>query len=535
MAILLLLVTVTGWPMASQAAPQFSHETVKELAEALSKKAYQPRKMDVENGQPPLTYDEFRNIQFDSDQAIWKKARSAFQLQLFAPGGLYNMPVSLHLVERGKVKPLDYSGHYFRFGDLIRKARPEIVRKLSKDFSATRTPQKPDGKTPDAKAAAPGWKPDDVLAPPPPLTFSGFRVHGFINNKRFREEFAVFQGASYFRATGYKQNYGLSARGLAINTAEPSGEEFPYFRAFWIEQPGRRGTMITVHGLLDSPSLTGAYRFRIRPGRETVIDVDATLYPRGEVGHVGLAPLTSMFQFGDGHSRQFDDYRPAVHDSEGLLIHNGRDEWLWRPLRNPARLQVSSFVDVNPQGFGLMQRNRSFDSYRDLEARYDRRPSLWIQPKGKWGKGAVMLYEIPTEAEINDNIVAMWKPEQSLKQGTAYDFSYRMYWGERARGKRPKARIANFMTGAAHGGRVLFVIDFVGKALKNAKLPKVKAETSKGEITNVVVLRNSVTNGYRATFLLDHKSAESADIRLSLRDGEKDLSEIFLYRWTNDK
>ena len=506
----------------------FSHDTVKSLAENLAKKPFEERSLKIERSGAPLTYDEYRDIRFKQDNAIWRGKSSAFQLQLFAPGGLYNRPVDIHLVENGKVRTLPFRGENFEFGRFISKSRPGIVKQLK----STNLQLSDDDEHPRRRNGAPvGGS---------ALTYSGFRVHGFINNRTYREEFAVFQGASYFRALGYLQNYGLSARGLAINTAQPTGEEFPYFRSFWIEKSSRRAKSIVVHALLDSPSLAAAYKFRIRPGRSTIIDVEMTVYPRKKTEHVGLAPLTSMFQFGRANSRGFDDFRPAVHDSEGLLILNGRGEWIWRSLRNPLHLQVSSFLDENPKGFGLMQRNRSFSNYQDLEARYDKRPSLWIEPKGKWGKGAVTLYEIPTNAEINDNIVALWKPDAPLEKGEARSFAYRMYWGAGARGKKPEAVFSSLMTSKAHNGRRLFVIEFKGKAfakgrrLREADLPKVKASAEGGKITNIVVVPNPVTGRLRTTFLLDPGDQASVDIRLTLTRDDEPISEVFTYRWTKD-
>lgn len=522
-------------PAQGLAAAAFSQEVVKSLAAELAKKPYQDRKLKIEGDEQPLTYDEYRDIKFNPAKAIWKQKPTNFQLHLFAPGGLYNKPVEIFLVEKGTPRKLNFEGDRFHFGDFIRSARPAVMKKFIQSGAFPDIAQQAEADKSNSQGAKRiSATNEHDGANSHGLSYTGFRIHGFINNRRVRDEFTVFQGASYFRSVGRGQNYGLSARGLAINTAEPMGEEFPYFRSFWVEYASRSRS-ITVHALLDSPSTTGAYKFIIRPGKDTVIDVKAELYPRKDVQHLGLAPLTSMFQFGHQHSRQFNDFRPAVHDSEGLLMLNGQNEWLWRPLRNPKDLQISSFVDENPKGFGLIQRTRDFDNYRDLEARYDTRPSLWIEPKGDWGKGAVTLYEIPTESEINDNIVAMWKPQRTLKAGQSYSFSYRMYWGVGALNLPPRAKVEKFMIGAASESRKRFVIDFVGRPLRDIEMPKVRASVSRGVLSNVVVQRNSVTNGWRVTYLLNPKSAESIDIRLSLTSGEKDISEVFLYRWTKDK
>ena len=284
-------------------------------------------------------------------------------------GWLYNLPVEIWLVDEGTAKRLKADSNLFSLGPLIKDAEPGA-----------------------------------------PYGFSGFRVHGPINRPDYFDEYVVFQGASYFRAVGRGQLYGLSARGLAINTARPGGEEFPIFRAFWVEKPKLGARSIVIHALLDSVSTTGAYRFEVEPGEATIIDVEATLYPRRPLTHLGIAPLTSMYLHGPGHHRIDDDFRPSVHDSDGLAIYNGNNECIWRPLTNPRTLQTSAFLDRNLKGFGLCQRARSFHSFEDLEARYEKRPTLWIEPKGTWGPGYVELIEIPTAVEIHDNIAAYWKP-----------------------------------------------------------------------------------------------------------------------------
>ena len=246
------------------------------------------------------------------------------------------------------------------------------------------------------------------------------------------DEIAVFQGASYFRGVSKGQVYGLSARGLAIDTAQPGGEEFPFFRAFWLETPVPTARQTIVHALLDSPSATGAYTFRIAGGKPTTMDVEVKLFTRKQIEHVGVAPLTSMFLFSGNGRERIDDFRPAVHDSDGLAIADANGERVWRPLANPRRLQVSAFSVKELAGFGLIQRQRNFPSFEDLEARYERRPSAWVEPVGSWGSGAVHLVEIPSEEEIHDNVVAFWRPQEPYKQGSAYTFAYRLTWPDQA-------------------------------------------------------------------------------------------------------
>lgn len=492
------------------AGAPFSREMVTTLARALAREAFVDRKLDLPTSWRDFSYDEYRDINFRADKAIWRGRNSPFEVQFFAPGGLFQRPVDIYLVERGKARALEFSKDFFSFGNIV--SRRASLLKDEQLNGRSRRHQSTD------KANR--------------LTFSGFRLHSYVNQRKFKDEFTVFQGASYFRSVGKNQAYGLSARGLAIDTAEPKGEEFPYFRSFWIEQPSRRDKTITVHALLDSPSVTGAYKFVIRPGKDTIIDTELTLFPRRRLYHVGIAPLTSMYFYGYGKANKVDDFRPAVHDSEGLCILNGNGEWLWRPLINSRQLQISLFVDENPKGFGLIQRDRQFDHYQDLVARYDNRPSLWIEPKGEWGKGCVELIEIPTKSEIHDNIVAFWKPDSPLQPGQAFTCAYRMYWGRGARGKRPEAVVTHSLEGKDHSSKRRFIIDFVGRGLAGKKkLPDLIVSASGGEITHKGLIRHEVSGGLRANLVVDTKQEEGIDLRVGLYRKNRPVSEIWTYRW----
>ena len=320
----------------------------------------------------------------------------------------------------------------------------------------------------------------------------------------------------------------------------PEGEEFPAFRRFWIEKPEAGAPFIVIHALLDSPSLAGAYRFQVSPGAPTTIDVEATLYPRKDLPFVGIAPLTSMFLFSGLNRARVDDFRTAVHDSDGLAIVNGVGEQLWRPLNNPRRLQTSSFVDQSPRGFGLIQRARTFAAYQDLEAHYERRPSSWVAPVGDWGLGAVELFEIPTEEEIHDNIVAYWKPAQPLPGGKTHEFKYRLSWPDEAPRPRSGAYVHASRSGLTIGpqrkaGVVQFAVDFRGlPPLGSTDLPLAKIEASAGMVAPPVVEPNPHIDGLRTSFTFDPKGAASAELRLVLQAGDRAISDTWLYRWTRD-
>ncbi|MEL4240245.1 glucan biosynthesis protein G [Shewanella xiamenensis] len=473
----------------------FDGETVVKLARKLASKPYVVLKDPLPAGLAKLTYDEYRDIRFNPVSSIWRDQSLPFQMQMFHRGFYFQDLIEIAIVEANQATHLAYEPKYFTAGEVISQALPN----------------------------------DDI-------GYSGFRIHNQLNTNGIFDELMVFQGASYFRALGKGNSYGLSARGLALKTADPEGEEFPIFRAFWVERPSYDSNLIVVHALLDSPSVAGAYRFSVRPGDNTQIDVEATLFPRVELNKVGLAPSTSMFLHSLNGRHDTDDFRPEVHDSDGLLMFNGRGEHLWRPLANPRQLQVSAFSDNSPQGFGLIQRERNYASYQDLEAQYERRPSLWIEPVGNWGQGAVVLTEIPTESEIHDNIVSFWKPRQPIPAGSEYHFAYRMSWGDEPVAKTNSVVVSRTASGRADIAKAtprrLFVVDYHLNGAMPDELPLAKVESSGGVISNVVIARNAANNGYRLAFELEPEDKDLIELRAELKFSTPRQVETWLYRWT---
>jgi periplasmic glucans biosynthesis protein len=476
----------------------FDDATVVGLARDLAKSAFVAPAASLPPPLANLSYDQYREIAFRRSATIWARPNQDFRLQLLSLGYLFTTPVEIAIVKDGRAQQLAYRADMFTIGDLVPAPLP----------------------TQD-------------------IGFSGFRLLYPINDRRRFDEVAVFQGASYFRSLGRDQVYGLSARGLALKVGDPTGEEFPRFRAFWIEEPKPRSPTVTVHALLDSPSVTGAYRFVIRPGRDTTMLVDVVLFPRVELKDVGLAPATSMFTFSASARGAVDDFRPQVHDSDGLLVINGRGEHLWRPLANPARLQLSSFTDRNPQGFGLLQRDRNPAGYQDFEAHFERRPSLWVEPVGDWGEGEVILTEIPTDAEIHDNIVAFWRPRNPIAAGSEFRVSYRLSWGDEPSAARDRLRVVATAAGRADVKARTpvrrFVIDYSPDphpCRTRCALPSATVTTSAGKVRDVVVTDNPLTHGYRVSFTLDPEKAELCELRLQLNFDDSRCAEVWLYRWT---
>ncbi len=364
------------------------------------------------------------------------------------------------------------------------------------------------------------------------LPLSGFRIRSRINSNKVWDEFLVFQGASYFRAVAKNLLYGLSARGLALNTGEPSGEEFPAFTHFWIERPGPRATAIVIYALLESQSTTGAYKFTVQPGVETQTEVELTLFPRtrNALRRHCAADLDVLVR--RDQPRRLDDYRPEVHDSDGLQITTKSGEHLFRPLANPLKLQVSSFTREVPQGFGLVQRSRQQSDFQDFDAQYERRPSAWITPKGDWGSGAVELVEIPSGRETNDNIVAFWRPTQPLLPNHPAQFAYSITWNDEPPLPKGLGRVIATRSGASiDRKRRVFLLDIVGAGEKLDGL-RLDLSSSTGAISNATLVSNSELHGLRASFEIDPKDADLIELRLRVMRGDTPVSETWLYRWT---
>jgi len=379
-------------------------------------------------------------------------------------------------------------------------------------------------------------KADFARTLPPDLGFAGFRVMYAPGEP----DWLAFLGASYFRSSGETRQYGLSTRGLAIDTAMPWPEEFPRFTNFWLE-PHRNPEGVVIHAMLDSPSVTGAYKITAtRPGKGVITDVEATIFARKDVARLGIAPLTSMYWYGKTNRRQATDWRPEIHDSDGLAMWTGAGERIWRPLNNPFGVQTSTYLDNNPRGFGLLQRERRFDHYEDDGVFYDKRPSVWIEPIGGWGEGGVQLIEIPTVDETNDNIVAYWVPKAQLVGGQRRDLKYRIHWRLEEPYPSQIGRVHTTRAGAggrpghpARQGYTKYVIDFEGGELgqlDNFKGVEMVLTATRGAIDNKSAYRIVGSDRWRAMFDFLPADREPVDLRLYLQRNGAALTETWLYQ-----
>jgi len=503
-ALILLCASVAGrGVVCAQTNEAFGLEAVVKKARVLSEASYRDPRGEVPEWLLKISYDQMRDIRFMPAKSYWRNDGLPFELQFFHPGLYVDRTVKIHEVTDKGARPIAFSPELF----VYEKSAAELKAKISSD-----------------------------------LGFAGFRIHYPINTLAYKDEVAVFLGASYFRAVAQGMQYGLSARGLAVDTAQPSGEEFPYFREFWVKRPGPQDTHITVYALLDGPRVTGAYSFVIIPGKETLMEVACTLFLRKGVDKLGIAPMTSMFFYGENmNQRPKDLFRPEIHDSDGLMIHMDYGEWIWRPLSNPHGVWVNAFQTENPQGFGLIQRDLNFDHYQDLEARYDYRPSLWCTPTGKWGRGWIELVHIPVDDEIYDNIVAYWRPA-SAPAGQPLSYAYTLSWHYPDERRPPAGRVVATRTESAkQPGVKKYVVDFEGGELKDlaagAGVEGAVEIGSGARLLEQQVYKNTVTGGWRLVFLIQPeapvddqgKPRPLLEMRAFLKHGADVLTETWSY------
>ncbi|MGF1553913.1 MAG: glucan biosynthesis protein [Paracoccaceae bacterium] len=492
-------------------AEPFDFDRLVSRARALAREPFRPAEVAAPDRLHALTFSEHWRIRYRED-AAFAPAGEDLPVQLFHPARFFPEPVAIHVVEGGEAREVLFSSDYFEIPeDSPARGLPEGT-----GFAGLRVMR-------------PGQEPDWVS----------------------------FLGASYFRADGPERQYGLSARGIAVDTGLPTPEEFPRFTAFWLGPPEVEGTDLTVWALLDGPSVTGAYRFALAregamPGQS--VEARARLFLRAGVERIGVAPLTSMYWYSERDGMGADDWRPEIHDSDGLALHTGSGERIWRAIRNPDTVRTSSFFDESPRGFGLIQRDRVFAHYQDDGVWYDRRPSAWVEPLGDWGRGAVQLIEIPTEDETFDNLVAYWLPEGARTPGEELAFDYRLHFTDRdpeLPGGLARAVATRQGQGGTPGDPIppgvdKMVIDFEGEALADLAGPDysegasaearagdvaVKVEIAGGELASEASVRPVLAAERTWRVMFDYRltGRDPADLRVHLegRDGRA-LSETWV-------
>lgn len=495
---LVLFCAVTVLAHANVERVEVNFDYVRERAEALAKRPYRQPDSRLPGRLANLSYDEYRSIRFKPSEALWREEKLPFQLQFFHRGGLHRDPVALYEFSPTHAQAIPFLERFFDYSEL---------------------------------GGGLGWLRSS-------LNYAGFRVHHPLNRPDYHDEVMVFLGASYFRSLAAGQVYGLSARGLAIDSGLPGvPEEFPRFTAFWIGKPQPTDTSLRIYALLDGPRVAGAYEFSLNPGRLTAVEVRAMLWFRESVNEPGWAPLTSMFWYGENTDRPDGELRPEVHDSDGLYVQTGDGGVIWRPLHNPRGAFATDVATSQLERFGLLQRDRAFVNYEDPEADYHRRPSAWVEPKGDWGPGRVRLVELPAEKEYGDNIVAFWRPDAPPEPGAPVEFSYRLIFGfdppaPELPGRVVATRMGNLPD--AEKGR-LFWIDFNGEGLEklDAETVGIAVEpTADVKIRHHTVIRLPGGRGWRAMIqAVPTAEAERAELRCTLRQGYEPVSETWTFAW----
>ena len=494
-----LLVGQVGFAQATQ--KQITFDYVTGVARERAAKPFRAPQSDLPEQLrgDKLNYDSYREIQFKHDKALWAADDLPFRLEFFHPGYLYQIPVKINEFNATHVQPIRFVQDFFNYGKL---------------------------------------KVDRI---PADSGYAGFRLLYRLNDSNRWDEVATFLGSSYFRMLGQGQRYGSSARGLALNCGETDRkEEFPIFTDWWLGKPEKGKETLHFFGLLDSVSCAGAYEFLLRPGETTFAEVTAVMFMRegADVKTVGVAPLTSMFWFGENSERKPDDYRPEVHDSDGLLIRGEQDEFTWRPLHNPAALQHQVFAMNNPRGFGLLQRDRNFADYQDIFNLYQQVPSVWVEPRGNWGAGEVHLVELPTNFEGTDNIVAFWNPKEKPRAGQETRFAYTLQWALRPDAKFSPCKVAQTRIGKDPGDpkKRQVVVDFEASEALPLTAETPKADVKAGEnatVEHVQVFKNEIGKNWRVIFSLTPKANDPGlvDIRCALNAGGRVASEVWNYQW----
>ncbi len=475
-------------PLA-QPAP-FAADTVLKAAMQLAASPYKAPEAPLPSVFSGLNFEQYASIRRAPGAAIWANEKLGFSLEPLHRGFVYTTPIAINIVENGLSQRLNYDPADYDFGKL----------------------------QPPAQIGD--------------LGFSGLRILS-ASDQGFQDA-AIFQGASFYRSRARGQNFGVTARGLAIRTGDDPGEEFPLFREFWIEKPAPASNTLTMHALLDSQSVTGAFRFTIRPLETTIIDTEMTLIARVATDRLGVGAMAASYLFSGLDHRRADDWRAAVYEVTGLQMLSGSGEWLWRPVANRETLQISAFSDIDPRGFGLVQRSRTFDAFYDDEGRWELRPTLWIEPIGEWSEGDMRLLEIPVTSENNANILAQWRPKGGIAAGGTLSLAFRQFWCWTPPSK-PQLAICTSSRAGMFAGKPRFTVEMTGDVFadpQRAAAAVADLHANPGKIVSVKLFPYKERRSVRVMFDLDPGSEAVSELRLTLNVDNQAVSETWLYRWT---
>jgi len=440
----------------------------------------------------PIEYEKYSEIRFKPEYTFWRE-NSKFHMQFFPQGYIYQESIKINEVWEDYQTPIFYQGSYFSI---------------------------PHGINIDKFNELSG--------------FSGLKLLYPINSENVHEEFAVFQGSSYFRIISKGQIYGLSARGIAINTGLQTPEEFPIFSEFWIEKPKPKSEKVIVHSHLVGNSIEGYYKFTLYPGEVSKAEVTFESIIKRDIEKIGIAPLTSMFWYGESSTSLNPPY-PESHDSDGLLIQDDQT-FIWIPLENPKKPTTTIFKVKKLKGFGLMQRDREFSSYEDPRYEYHKRPSAWVEPVNSenWENGYISLYRIPTRDDLMDNIIVFYSPEKLPTKGDNIKFSYNIKMIDKLKLDDDFAEVVSTkIIQNKDKNLISFFIDFKGLDLKNFEEKDYKFNLEGEDYEVLECLLNPINNldKLRVSIKLSQKNKNITSSTISgfISEDSKIKSEVWKY------
>ena len=182
-----LLTALFTAPFSAVAAAPFTFADVQAKAQDLAGTKYVPA-ASVPEFLTKLDYSDWSSIRYLPEKALWAEDGLPFTVQFFHPGLYYDRPVSVHIVNEDSVDDVAFDPSLFQYGS----------EELAKQVAQTKD-----------------------------MNFAGFRLHYPLNKADYKDEVAIFLGASYFRALAADTHYGIYSRGLAIDTATTVSSSLP--------------------------------------------------------------------------------------------------------------------------------------------------------------------------------------------------------------------------------------------------------------------------------------------------------------------
>lgn len=485
---------------------KFTFETLVSMARNSARCEYKERVTPLPKSLQNLDYSQYNLMRYNIDSDLWANDDLPFRVSFFPLGTtLYSLPVEIYEIDNETlISKVPFSPKFFQYEDQVKFIKDQM--------------------------------PEDA-------GYAGFKLRYKPKGSSYPDEFAAFLGNSYFRIICDGSSYGLSNRGLAINTGvENVPEEFPAFEKFYLVKPSKGDESIIIYAFLNGRSVTGAYSFKITPGTEASVDVKSVLFLRNKVNLLCLAPITSMFWFTLGEPDNFYDYRPSVHNSEGLVLSDGKND-IYEPLTNyPFHKMINDDISCDSlRYFGLVQRDREYNRYMDPGVKYHLNPNCLIVPQNNWREGSLRLFVLPTLTEWMDNINLFWIPKTLPEPMEPINFDYKILYSL----KEPKntlsfVKYTNLGQDLINCKNTIFALSFADKDAIIEKSKDIKIDL---QVPSDVIIASPPSiekiifnDTWRVLFTLTiHKKLAYEDkpfiIKCTLKDNGKSISEEWYFLW----